>query len=214
VRRWWRWSILGGVLVALGVLGPTGWAYATSAGHRYDVEDVPDRPVAIVFGAGVRGSTPSPFLARRLDFAARLYGAGKVRAVLVSGDNSRPGYDETTVMRDYLIAHGLPARQVVADYAGFRTWDTCVRARRIFGVRAATVISQDFHLSRAIASCRAAGIDAVGVGDDARGLDRRTVGYGYVREVPADMRALADAVFGTDPRFLGPHEPGIRIALR
>ena len=218
--RWWArpivrwWAVGAGVVLAGVVAAPTVWAYVVTGPYRYAATDVPRRDVAIVFGAGVQGTTPSPFLARRLDIARRLYAAGRVRAVLVTGDNSSPGYDETTVMRTYLTARGVPRSRVVPDYAGFRTWDSCARAHRIFGVRSAIVVTQAFHLPRAVLLCRAAGIDAVGVGDASGGYDLGATAYGYAREVPADLRAVLDVWTRPDPRFLGPHDPGITRALR
>lgn len=217
---WWgrpgvRWAVAVGGLIVAGVLAaPTVWAYAATSAYRYGSADVPRRKVAIVFGAGVQGTTPSPFLARRLDIARHLYADGRVRAILVTGDNSTPGYDETTVMRTYLTARGVPPGRVVPDYAGFRTWDSCARARRIFGVRSAVVVTQAFHLPRAVLLCRTAGIDAVGAGDPSGRYDIGATAYGYAREVPADLRAVLDVWARPDPRFLGPHDPGITRALR
>lgn len=201
-------------VAAVVIAGPTVWAYASSVPYRTGVAGVRPRGVALVFGAGVRGTTPSPFLARRLDIARRLYAGGKVRVILVSGDNSTTGYDEPTVMRDYLTARGVPPGRVVRDYAGFRTWDSCARARRIFGVRSAIVITQSFHLPRATVLCRAAGIDAEGVGDDSGGYDLPPTVWGYAREVPADMRAVIDVLTTPDPRFLGRPQKGVTRALR
>jgi len=205
---------LGVVLVAVVGAAPAVWAGVSAAPYRTTVADARPRGVAIVFGAGIYGSTPSPFLARRLDIARRLYDAGKVRVILVTGDNSTPGYDEPTVMRDYLTARGVPPGRVVMDYAGFSTWDSCARARRIFGVRSAILVSQSFHMPRATALCRAAGIDVAAVGDDSGGYDLPPTAYGYAREIPATARALIDVWTTPDPRFLGPPEPGVTRALR
>jgi vancomycin permeability regulator SanA len=131
----------------------------------------------------------------------------------VSGDNGRKGYDEPTAMRDYLTRHGVPAAKVVLDYAGFDTWDSCVRARRLFGVRRAIVVTQLFHLPRAVALCRAAGIETAGVGHDSASTAEATTDAGYLREVGASAKALSDLVRKPPPRFLGPPEPGLRRAL-
>ena len=139
----WR-RVLAILLVGGVVLGvaPTGYALAASAGRISTVDDVPSEPVALVFGAGldIRGE-PMPFLRARLDLARQLYAAGKVRVVLVSGDNRRANYNEPDAMRDYLIDNGIPAAKVIADYAGFDTYATCVRAKRIFGVDQAIVVT-------------------------------------------------------------------------
>jgi vancomycin permeability regulator SanA len=196
------------------VLAPFAWLVASTGGHRSSAAAAPARPVALVLGAGVRpDGTPSPLLARRLDIAADLYRRGRVDAVLVTGNNAPEANYETDTMRAYLVATGIPERKIVADEAGFTTWDSCTRAYDMFGVRAATVITQTFHLPRAVALCRAAGIDATGVGDAS--LDARRVAtiYGYTREVAAAFKAAAEALFRPAPRVIGSYETGIDDAL-
>ncbi|MBX6383709.1 MAG: YdcF family protein [Microbispora sp.] len=227
LRRPWTWSRTAlrrgfHALVALSVLplAPMTWAWLTSAGHRVTatpgtpwIAEVPAMPAALVLGAGVHGGKPTPMLAARLDIAAELYHAGKVRALLLSGDNSRKDYDEPTVMRDYLIAKGVPAGKIVLDYAGFDTWDSCVRAKEIFGASRLVVVTQVFHLPRAVALCRTAGLDAFGVGDDSsRDWPVETVAYA-VREFPASAKGLADSILHSSPRFLGRRETALDRAL-
>ncbi len=196
----------------LGLL-PATWLRLSTDDLRADAgtADAPAAPVALVFGAGLWDGEPSPYLAHRLDAAADLYERGKVRAVLVSGDNSRKEYDEPEAMRAYLTERGVPARQIAADYAGFDTWDSCTRAARVFGVDRALLVSQDFHIRRATALCRAAGIDSYGVAvpepHDA------TWYAGGLREIPGAAKAAFDAGATPDPRFLGPHEHGVDRAL-
>jgi vancomycin permeability regulator SanA len=211
-----RWAGPGSIALALtgfAIMVPTGWAYASTARFRTSPDDVPTLPVALVLGAGVTGDRPSPLLARRLDLAAELFRRGKVRALLVSGDNSTKDYDEPTVMRAYLMAKGIPDRKIVRDYAGFDTWNSCIRAKRIFGVDAAIVVTQDFHLPRAVALCRAAGIVAWGVGDDSLAARPRPTLTAYAREPLATIKAVYSVVRKPPPRFLGPPEPGVRQAL-
>src|SRR5262245_38745991 len=170
-RRRWRRRI--GVLLLVGVIGgmvttacAVVWVHARAPGHAHHAKDVPPAPVALVLGAQEHDdATPSTFLSARLDLAIQLYRAGKVKVLLVSGDNGRPDYDEPDTMRGYLISRGIPAAKVVADYAGFDTYDSCSRARRIFGVTRAIVVTQSFHIHRAVTLCRHLGIDATGVGD-------------------------------------------------
>ncbi|QFZ17097.1 SanA/YdcF family protein [Saccharothrix syringae] len=204
-------------LALLTALAATPWAWAqlSSAPYRHAAADVPEAPVALVLGAGLTSAgTPSAFLAGRLDVAAGLYRAGKVRVLLVSGDNSSTDYDEPSAMRDYLVARGVPERVVVADYAGLDTWDSCTRARRIFGVTRLTVVTQSFHLPRAVALCRAAGLEAFGVGHDTSRQWRATTAYGYFREALAAGKAMWDGLVAKpDPRFLGPLEQGVTSAL-
>ncbi|AIA03502.1 integral membrane protein [Streptomyces noursei] len=202
------------VVVALTVLAllPATWLNASAGPRVRTVADVPAAPVAVVFGAGLWNGEPSPYLAHRLDAAVRLYRDGTVRAVLVTGDNSRHDYDEPDAMRGYLVGHGVPDRKIVSDFAGFDTWDSCTRAHRIFGVDRAVLVSQGFHIRRALALCHAAGIDAYGVGVAAN--HDVTWAYGGVREILAAGKATAEAVLRPDPHFLGPKERGLAAALR
>ncbi|MFF5855253.1 vancomycin high temperature exclusion protein [Streptomyces sp. NPDC012751] len=201
-------AVMAGCVLAL---TPVTWLYVSTADRLRTVADVPRAEVAVVFGAGLWHGEPSPYLAHRLDAAAELYRAGRIEVVLVTGDNSREDYDEPDAMRAYLTEHGVPDARIVGDYAGFDTWDSCVRARKIFGVDRAVLISQGFHIRRAVALCEAAGVDSYGVGVDA--VHDVTWYYGGAREVFAAGKAALDAVFRPDPRFLGPREPGVGEAL-
>ncbi|MFE9607449.1 vancomycin high temperature exclusion protein [Streptomyces sp. NPDC006012] len=201
-------GVVAGCLLAL---APATWLRLSTADRLRPLTHAPRTDVAVVFGAGLWHGEPSPYLAHRLDAAAALYRAGRIGVVLVTGDNSREDYDEPDAMRAYLTRHGVPGRRIVSDYAGFDTWDSCVRAKKIFGVDRAVLVSQDFHIRRAVALCEAAGIDSYGVGvAEARDV---TWYYGGVREIFATGKAALDAVFEPDPRFLGPREPGVREAL-
>ncbi|MEV5429003.1 ElyC/SanA/YdcF family protein [Streptomyces sp. NPDC052701] len=190
---------------------PATWLHAVADDRLRPAAGVPRTDVAVVFGAGLWDGEPSPYLAHRLDAAVRLYRAGRIEVVLVTGDNSREDYDEPDAMRAYLTRHGVPDARVVSDYAGFDTWDSCVRAKKVFGVDRAVLISQGFHIRRAVALCEAAGVASYGVG----AADRHDVTwyYGGVREVLAAHKAAFDAVVRPDPRFLGPREPGVARAL-
>ncbi|GAB2821090.1 ElyC/SanA/YdcF family protein [Actinocorallia aurea] len=210
-----RARVIAAVIAVAAVLflAPTAWAHASTSGRITDAAGAPKADVALVLGAGLDpDGTPTPFLARRLDRAMELLEQGKAKVLLLSGDNSRTAYDEPTAMRDYLVAHGVPAKVIVLDHAGFDTWDSCVRARKIFGVTRALVVSQYFHLTRAVALCRRTGIDAYGVGDSPPWPTPNF--YGYVREIPATLKAMGDVILRRDPRFLGPREDGVDHALR
>ncbi|MDQ0796493.1 vancomycin high temperature exclusion protein [Streptomyces sp. B1I3] len=210
-RRGQRRLVQGLMAACVAALAPAAWLYGTADARVRTAGDVPAQQVAVVFGAGLWQGRPSPYLAHRLDAAAELYRTGKVRVVLVTGDNSREEYDEPDAMRAYLTGHGVPDDRIVSDYAGFDTWDSCVRAKRIFGVDRAVLVSQGFHIRRAIALCRSAGIDAYGVGVDA--VHDVTWYYGGAREVLAAGKALMDTVLRPDPHFLGPRETGVTQAL-
>ena len=201
--------LLGTVLLAGSVL----WVRGLAHGYLYAPETVPDRPVAIVLGSQVSANgTPSLVLAARLDAARRLYQRGKVRAILVTGDNGQVEYDEVDPMRAWLIARGVPDRKVVGDYAGFDTYSSCVRAVRIFGVSRAIVVTQGYHLPRAVALCRSVGMDAVGV-RAANGVGTSMLRQLWLRDQAACVKAAADMVLQPDPRYLGRHETGVEQAL-
>ncbi|MBT2416136.1 YdcF family protein [Streptomyces sp. ISL-12] len=210
-RAGWRRLTQAVVVVCVLALLPGAWLRLVTDDRLRAVDDVPRTGVAVVFGAGLWDDEPSPYLAHRLDTAAELYRAGRIEVVLVTGDNSRAEYDEPDAMRTYLVRHGVPDARIVSDYAGFDTWDSCVRAKKIFGVDRAVLISQGFHLRRAVALCEAAGVTSYGVG----AADRHdlTWYYGAVREIFAAGKAALDVVFEPDPHFLGPKEPGVRRAL-
>ncbi len=188
-----------------------------ASGRLYTVDKAPNAPVAIVFGAGLqRDGAPSPVLRDRVATAAALYQAGKVQKLLMSGDNRFVDYNEPGAMKAYALQLGVPEQDIVLDYAGRRTYDTCYRARHIFGVQKALVVTQRFHLPRALYTCNATGIQADGVLAD-RGS------YGAVRiwetrELAATPVALWELwvthplpVLGEpEPIFTGP-SPTIKI---
>lgn len=208
--------ICAGLLGVIGLVGPAVWTRQSASGRLYAADElstVPARPVALVLGAGVDpDGRPSLFLKARLDLAADLYRRGLAKALLVSGDNSTHDYDEPTVMRDYLIGVGIPAERIVPDFAGRDTYDSCARAKRVFGVDQLLLVSQSYHLPRALAICRALGVDAVGVGDDSVARYESVWRNGELREYPANVKAVWDVTSQRDP-ILGPAETGVRDAL-
>jgi len=207
----------GAYCAALGVLVlvlSSLWVQEGAAGRVYDEASVPAAPVALVLGAEVYpDGEPSPFLAARLDIAKRLLDAGKVRAILVSGDHSRWEYDEPGAMQVYLVARGVPASDVVLDYAGFDTYDSCARARRIFGVSKAIVVTQSYHIERAVTLCRQLGVDATGVADDSVRIYTAPWRNSMIRERGAVVKAAVDVLSHRNPVFLRRHETGVEDAL-
>ena len=215
-----RWILRSGLVgIGIGVAAATtlgasiGWVRSSADGHLYSVDDVPPAPVALVLGAQVYpDGTPSPFLAARLDLAKQLLDAGKVQVLLVSGDNTAPEYNEPEAMRDYLIKAGAPAEKVIADYAGFDTYDSCVRAKRIFGVSKLIMVSQTYHLPRAVATCRALGVDAAGVGDDTSRQYAAAWRLGAIRDQLACVKTVVDLLTHREP-VLGQRETSVDEAL-
>ena len=193
--RWWRWIVVGlGALVVVTAV-PTVWARFVALPYLRSADTVPAEQVALVFGALVDGDRPSEFLANRLDTAVDLYDRNVVTRVLVSGNNDRHGYDEPDTMRNYLVAHGIPASAITVDPAGYDTLDTCVRARRVYHVDRAILVTQAFHVARAIALCRANGVTGYGVGIPSWPVGAGSTMWGYLREYFATDKALWDVVF-------------------
>jgi vancomycin permeability regulator SanA len=190
------WFLAGmGIVGLAAVLGSVRFVRATAAGHIYSESDVPAAPVALVLGAKVfSDGTPSPFLTARLDLAKRLYDAGRVEMIIVSGDNSAPEYDEPAAMHDYLIRAGVPESKLIIDTVGFDTYESCVRAWQVFNVSRLIMITQSYHLPRAVATCRALGIDAMGVGDDSARQHPRSWRRGVIRDQLACLKTIVDLV--------------------
>ncbi len=176
-----------------------------------EAEQVPHNRVGLVLGTGpttVRGH-PNPYFVGRIQAAAQLYRAGKVDYLLVSGDNSSRYYDEPTAMRNALIAQGVPKERIYRDYAGFRTLDSVVRAKEVFGEQRFTIISQRFHNQRAVFIARERGLGAIGFNapDVPEWYNTNT----QFRERFARVQMVLDLfLLGTQPRLLG--EP-IRIGV-
>ena len=204
----------GALLASVVVGGARVWVVAGAHGHVYGPDSVPRAPVAMVLGARVYSDERvSPFLEARLEIARRLYSDGKVAAILVSGDNGRNEYNEVDPMRRWLKRHGVPGDKVIGDYAGFDTYDSCVRARKVFGVRAMTMVTQGFHIERAVTLCRGAGIEANGVADDSVRRYAQTWKTSTAREYLANVKAGWDAAVGRDPVYLGPRETSVDEAV-
>ena len=172
-----------------------------SSGRVFEAADVPEQGVGMVLGAQANPGGPSAFLAARLDMAIDLYQSGKIRAILVTGDGRPSANDEPLVMRRYLESKGVPGAKIVEDPAGFDTYDSCVRAHDVYGVEQMTVITQGYHLNRALAACGEAGIDAFGVADTSM-LRRYPYNWakGVVRELPANVKFAWDGWSARQPQ--------------
>lgn len=174
----------------------------------YSVENAPVKRIAVIYGAGLqRDGTPSPVLRDRVATGADLYFAGKVEKLLMSGDNRFEYYNEPGAMARYAVSLGVPEEDIVMDYAGRRTYDTCFRARDIFGVDEAILVTQRFHLPRALYTCSELGIDAVGVAADRREYRRGPYLYWNLREIVATTNALWEVHFAQPLPVLGQYEP-------
>ena len=171
------------------------------ANHIHTLKSAPVMPTAVVFGAGLRrNGQPTTVLADRVATAAALYHQGKVSQILMSGTVRGSDYDEPSAMRSLALKIGIPAEDILVDSGGNRTLDTCLRARHIFGVEQALLISQRFHLPRALVICDASGVSAMGVAADLHPY--RFQFFWELREIPATLRAIWDTYF---------HKPKIEL---
>lgn len=194
-------------LLAVMVVAISYWAVELkSRNKRYsDVDDIPYSRVALVLGTNPL--TPSGrtnyYFKYRIDACVELYKAGKVSKFLLSGDNSSKYYDEPQYMKDALMEHGIPGRDIVLDYAGFRTLDSVVRCKEIFGQESITIVSQGFHNARAVCIASWCGIGAVGF--DAKDIkhSRTYLFFGVGREALARTKMFVDMIIGKKPKFLG-----------
>jgi len=207
MRKKALWTVaLALVLLGVACLWGDRWVARSARSLCYDsLADLPTRRVAVVLGTGkyLRSGQENLFYRHRVEAAARLFKAGKVEYLLVSGDNSRKDYDEPTTFKEDLIRRGIPRDRIYLDYAGFRTLDSMVRAKAVFSQDSFIVVSQPSHNERAVYIARHKGLDALGY--NAQDVGAR---YGLrtrVREVFARVAALLDVhVLGRKPRFFGP----------
>lgn len=159
--------------------------------------EVPHADAILILGASVIHGDPSPILAQRADTAVALYRAGAAKRILVSGDNGENNYDEVTPVMTYLVAHGVPQKDIFLDHAGFDTYSSMYRARYVFGARTLLIATQDFHLPRAVFIAQMQGLKARGVTADGGRLTD------YLREIPATWKAIIDIIWGRQPKYLG-----------
>lgn len=176
--------------------------------RTYLPADVPQAPVALVLGAGLnRDGSPGVVLRDRVNTATELYFAGKVEKLLMSGDNTSLYYNEPGAMQAYALSLGVPQEDIVLDYAGRRTYDSCYRAKAIFGVKELIVVTQAFHLPRALFLCNAFELDASGVAADDANYNRRSYTFWWVREILASGVAYWDMWIAQPQPILGDPEP-------
>jgi|SRR6056297_2197458 len=178
---------------------------ATTSNYMYDsIDSVPYNSAGLVLGTSryLRGGGNNPYFKHRIEAAEQLYRAGKIEYIIVSGDNSKRSYNEPKGMQEELEARGVPSDHIYLDYAGFRTLDSVVRCKEVFGRRSVTIITQEFHGRRAVFIAHRKGLEAVGY---AAGNVPAAFGIKVLlREVFAKVKAVMDVyVFRTGPRFLG-----------
>ncbi|MBF4485913.1 ElyC/SanA/YdcF family protein [Flavobacterium sp. CSZ] len=174
---------------------------STKKNIYYSIKKFPKNDVGIIFGAGINGDQPSKYLKDRLDAGISLYKANRINKILLSGDNGSDEHDELTVMKNYCFNHGVDTTKIFIDYAGFDTYSTMYRAKHIFNIKKATLISQEYHLNRAIYIGQKLGIKSVGYSAN----NGEYLGYKYVtfREYGSIFKSFFDVLRNREPHFLG-----------
>lgn len=190
-----------GVFAALSV-SANYLAIRNGAGKIYGAENAPHAQVALVLGAKVNADgTPSDIYRDRIDVAIDLYNKGKVEKIVVSGDHGQKEYDEVDTAKAYILARGVPGDDIFLDHAGFDTYDSVYRLQYIFQAQSAVIVTQDYHLPRALFIARGLGVNAVGAS-----ADLHTYGgeeYRELREILADAKARLDVTLQAKPKYLG-----------
>ena len=172
------------------------------------VKETPLRKVAIVFGAGLqKDGSPSSVLKDRVETAVSLLKSNKVEKILFSGDNRFENYSEPESMRSYALTLGVPDSAIVLDYAGRRTYDTCYRAKYIFGITDAVLVTQKFHLPRALFICTQLEMNVTGTIADIRIYPNKSMNYWNLREIIATTAAIWDVFIKKPITVLGKKEP-------
>ena len=204
-NKWSTTLIVMSILFLTLTLAPLVWRRAVRSYFSrriYSASSVPPEQVAIVFGAAVYSNGRlSSVLRDRMETAISLYHNGKISKILVSGDNSVDNYNEPGAMMDYAIERGVPRQDIQPDYGGRRTYDTCYRARDVFQVNSVILITQEFHVPRALFTCRHLGVEATGVSSDLRPY--RGARWYEFRETAATLVALWDVIRQNPPAVLG-----------
>lgn len=202
IFRWFFWCLIA-VLAFIAVANL--WILATTKSVIYhDLAKVPAKQVALVPGARVyRSTTVSPILADRLHAAYNLYAAKKVQKIIVSGDHGTKYYDEVHAMRDYLLRAGVPAQDIFLDHAGFDTYDSVYRARDIFQAQSMIIVTQEFHLPRALFIAQNLGVDAVGLTADLQDYADSAIVRNGIREPLARVKAFLMVILRLPPTTLG-----------
>lgn len=177
--------------------------YATQDFVTYDIRQLPNEKVGMVLGTAkfTQNGYKNYYFFHRIDAAEKLYKSGKIQYLIVSGDNSVKGYNEPEDMKNELISRGIPAHKIYEDFAGFRTLDSVVRAKEIFGQKSFIIISQKFHNERAIFLAQKNGILAYGY--NAKDVNQKAGFKTNVREKFARVKVFIDLLIGKEPKFSG-----------
>ncbi len=206
-HRFWFFVLFAMMLIfAVGIDINFSMFQQTGAYIYSDLGKVPAKPVVMVLGAKVyTDDKMSSILLDRVQTALEIYKAGKAQKILLSGDHGTKTYDEVNTMKDYLLDHGVLAQDIFLDHAGFDTYDSFYRARDVFEVKSMIVVTQAFHMSRAVYIGNSLGVDTVGFVADKQRYQSEFMNN--FRESFARVKAFFDVKFHALPKFLGPKIP-------
>lgn len=208
-RRFWKLLLGGIILFTATILLSNYWVTQQAEGKTFDnIVEVPDNPTGLVLGTSkrVRGGGENLYFKYRMEAAVELFKAGKIKFIIVSGDNSIMEYNETRDMKNSLIQMGIPEDKIVEDFAGFSTLDSVLRAKEVFGQDSLTIISQEFHNERAIFIGKNHDIYALGF--NARDVPKRYGTVTVTREYFARVKAMLDVyILKSMPKFYKDKEP-------
>ncbi len=204
----WRLALTLSLFVLLGLFIPKLIVLLFAAPRTFTVDNVPAGHVAIVFGAGLlRDGSAGPVLSDRVKTAVQLYQQGKVDKLLMSGDNRFVEYNEPEAMRQYALGFGVPDADIILDYAGRRSYDTCHRAKAIFQVDSAILVTQSFHLPRVLFLCNWFGVESTGVEASNTYFRKISRLFWNTRELFATTQAVWDVYVAKPLPVLGEPEP-------
>lgn len=203
VLRLVKWAGLFGLALGLLIFASDAWVRHRYASFRHQsLEQTGSFDVALVLGTGrnLGNGRINMYYQYRLEAAEALYKSGKVNYLLLSGDNGSVYYNEPKTMKRDLVARGIPAERIYLDYAGFRTLDSVIRCRAVFGQQRFLIVSQGFHTARAVHIARYLGMDAESFDAQSVAMSPRM----WLREKLARFKMVLDLLWGTQPKFLGP----------
>lgn len=204
----WRVLLFAGTVSLLGLLVPRLVTTLYAWNKVHPVADAPAERVAIIFGAGLRrDGSPTAVLRDRVQTGVSLYFSGKVERLLMSGDNQSAYYNEPEAMRQYAILLGVPDEAILMDAAGTRTYNTCYRAKAVFGLESALLVTQKFHLPRALFLCNALGVQASGVEANNLNYRRSSLLFWNIREQFATFTAFMDLFWENPTPVIGQAQP-------
>ncbi|RGN38426.1 SanA/YdcF family protein [Bacteroides oleiciplenus] len=200
-----KWSILTGIFLILSAILCANYSVEHTAKEfiYQDVSSIPRNKAGLLLGTSklLRSGQPNQYFQNRIQATVDLYKAGKIEVVVISGDNSREGYNEPEDMKSELVQQGIPENKIYLDYAGFRTLDSVIRMEKIFGQKNFTIISQNFHNQRAIYIAHAKGLQAIGF--NAENVNAYSGFKTQLREKFARVKLFLDLWTGKNPKFLG-----------